>query len=125
MNAKWVPHKLDFGQKHMRGITSRGNLKDYNQQKSRLKHKLTIDETWISLYRPPEKDQTKEWRMKGERQTQMAVLNRYQPKLMMFMAMDDHGIVGYQLFEEKQTVDGKVNIEFLKKFVETWGGNNK
>ena len=124
-NAKWDPHQLDSGQKYMLVITSRDNLKDYNQPKSRLEHTLTIYETWISLYRPPEKDQTKEWRMKGERLTQVAVPNRYQPKLMMVMAMDDDGIAGYQLLEEKQTVDGQVYLEFLKKFIETWRGNNK
>ena len=30
LNAKWVPHQLDSGQKYMGGITSRDNLKDYN-----------------------------------------------------------------------------------------------
>ena len=49
----------------MRVITSRDNLKDHNQQKNRLEHTITINETCISLYRPPEKDQTKEFRMKG------------------------------------------------------------
>ena len=84
-----------------------------------------MDQFFELLYQPPEKDQTKEWRMKGEMLTQVAVSNRYQPKLMMVMAMDDEGIVGYQLLEEKQTVNGQVYLEFLKKFIETWRGNNK
>ena len=33
LNAKWAPHQLDSGQKYMSVITSRGNLKDYNQTK--------------------------------------------------------------------------------------------
>ena len=40
LNAKWVPHQLDSGQKYMSVITSRDNLKEYNQQKSGLEYTL-------------------------------------------------------------------------------------
>ena len=43
------------------------NLKDYRQQTTRLTHTVSIDETWVSFYRPLEKDQTKEWRKPGEK----------------------------------------------------------
>ena len=51
---KWVPHKLTPSQKETRVVYSECNLRNYNQQKSRLEHTVAIDETWVSLYRPQE-----------------------------------------------------------------------
>ncbi|CAH2101226.1 unnamed protein product [Euphydryas editha] len=53
---------------------ARVNLRAYKQQPSRLEHTVAIDETWVNLYRPPEKDQTKVWLATGEKQPSVVSL---------------------------------------------------
>ena len=67
VNAKWVPYELSPAQMETPVAYCTLNLKDYRQQTTRLTHTVSIDETWVSFYRPLEKDQTKEWRKPGEK----------------------------------------------------------
>ena len=125
INAKWVPHELSPGQMETRVVYCKSNLKEYNQQTSRLTHTITIDETWVSLYRPPEKDQAKQWLKKGERSTQVARPDRYGPKVMMILAMDIKGIFYYELLHEKETVNATKYLDFLKKVMEKFKRGRK
>ena len=69
INRKWVPHELSKTHREMRETYSKLNLKNYQ-------HTITIDETWISLYRPPKKDQAREWLRKGEKSISVTVSDR-------------------------------------------------
>ncbi|MBJ5570619.1 hypothetical protein JGG62_24785, partial [Salmonella enterica subsp. enterica serovar Typhimurium] len=55
---------------------------------------MTIDETWLSLHQPPEKDQAKQWLGTNKQRPTVARPNTPGPKLMLKLAMDYDGI-GY------------------------------
>lgn len=122
---KWVPHELTPGQMEMRMVYSECNLRNYNQQKTRLEHTVAIDETWVSLCRPPEKDQAKEWLQKGESSTSVAVLDRFGPKVLLILAMDVTGICYYEILPEKETLKGPRYLEFLRRLMDKWHGNRQ
>ena len=109
----------------MRVECSRRNLRTFNQQKSRLENTIAIDETWISFYRPPEKDQQKVWLKKGDRAPHVASPDRYSPKRMFIFAMTTQGIIGYQVMEEKEVVNGQKYLDFLKRIVNDWRKDGK
>lgn len=124
-NKKWVPHELTPGQLETRVVYSRFNLVTYSQQKSRLEHTVTIDETWMSLHRPPEKDQAREWLKEGEEPTSVAGFDRYGPKVMAIVAMDINGICYSELLAQKETVTAARYLAFLKKLMAKWRGKRK
>ena len=122
---KWVPHELSESQREMRETYSKVNLKNFKQQKSRLQHTITVDETWISLYRQPEKDQAREWLGKGEKATSVTVADRYGPKVMLICAMDITGICYYEFLDEKETVNATRYLQFLKNLWSKWHKNRR
>ena len=101
------------------------NLVKYQQQRSRLEHTVTIDETWISFNRPPEKDQAREWRTAGEKVTSVAVPDRFGPKVMLILAMDIKGIFYYELLAENENVNSARYLEFLTNLMDVWRGNRQ
>ena len=124
-NEKWVPHELSPGQMETRVVYSTCNLRTYNQQKSRLTHTVAIDETWVSLHRPPERDQARQWLQQGEMPSSVAVPNRYGPKVMMILAMDIRGICYYEILSDKEKMDAPRYLELLKRLMDRWPGNRK
>ena len=114
INRKWVPHKHSETHGEMRETYSKLNLKNYKQQKIRLQHTITIDETWISLYRPPEKDQAREWLRKGEKSTSVTVSYRYGPEVILICATNIKGIYYYEFLDEKEMVNATTYLQFLK-----------
>lgn len=120
LNAKWVPRELTDNQKLLRVEYSELNIREYNRQKSRLEHTVAIDETWVYLNRPVEKDQAKEWRTTAENPTQVPQLNRYSQKVIMILAMDIKGICYYEILDENQSVNQQRYLEFLKSLIKKW-----
>jgi transposase len=125
VNAKWVPYELSPAQMETRVAYCTLNLKNYRQQTTRLTHTISIDETWISFYRPPEKDQTKEWRRPGEKKTNVALPNTLGPKRMLVLAMDYDGICYYEILEEKEKMDQHRYLQFLKNLMAARRDNRK
>lgn len=125
INAKWIPHELTPGQVETRVVYSECNLLKYNQQTSRLKHTIATDETWVSLYRPPEKDQLKTWVRKGDQPTCVALPDRYGPKVMLALAMDYNGICYYEVLEHNEKMNSSRYLEFLKKLMQNRTGVGK
>ena len=80
ISRKWVSHEPPESHVEIRETYLIPNLKNYNQQKTCLKHTVTIDETIISFYSPPEKDQTREWLRKGQKLISVIVADIYEPK---------------------------------------------
>ncbi|CAH2101227.1 unnamed protein product [Euphydryas editha] len=103
---------------------ARVNLRAYKQQPSRLEHTVAIDETWVNLYRPPEKDQTKVWLATGEKQPSVVVKSRFGPKLILVLAMDFNGICYYELLGQHETVNHSRYIQFLNNLMDQWGKNH-
>lgn len=122
---KWVPHELSPAQLEMRVVYSASNLRTFHQQKSRLEYTVAVDETWVSLNRPPERDQAREWLRSDEPSGSVALLNRFGPKVMLAMAMDIRGICYYEILVKGERMDAPRYLEFLKRLVDSVGGNRK
>ena len=114
---KWVPHELTPDQTKSRVDYCRLNLRTYNQQTSRLEHTVAVDETWVSLNRPPERDQAREWRKPGEKPTTVVVPNRFGRKVMMALAMDFNGICYYEILDRNEKMDSARYLEFLNRLI--------
>jgi len=123
--AKWVPRELSPSQLETRVVYCKDNLRNYNQQQSRLSHTVAIDETWVSLYRPPEKDQSKQWLRRGEKPKSMAVPDRFGSKVMIILAMDIRGICYYEILNQNEKIGFARYLEFLKRLMEKWHGNQQ
>jgi histone-lysine N-methyltransferase SETMAR len=108
-----------------RVVYSTSNLRNYNQEKTRLEHTVAVDETWVSLYRGPERDQAKEWRRPEEKSTSVVVPDRFGRKVMIILAMDIRGICYYEIIAPKEKVNSARYLAFLKRLVAKWGGNRK
>ena len=125
VNAKWVPHELTPALMEQRVLYSEANMKTYNQQKSRLQHTVTIDDTWISLLKPLEKDQAKQWKRSDEKLKQVAVADRHGKKYMMILALDINGICYYEILDQIETVNSQRYLTFLENLMDNWHGSKK
>lgn len=125
LHKKWIPYELTDSQFETRVNYCKLNLLNYNQQRSRLQRTVAIDESWISLNRPPERDQSKEWRRSGEAASTVAAAKPFGSKRMLILALDFKGVCYYELLAEKETVDGSRYLEFLKRLMDHWRGNRK
>ncbi|CAH2105819.1 unnamed protein product [Euphydryas editha] len=121
----WVPRKLTDDQKNVRVDYARVNLRAYKQQPSRLEHTVAIDETWVNLFRPTEKDQTKVWLATGEKRPSVVSKSRFVPKLILVLAMDFNGICYYELLDQHETVNHSHYIKFLNNLMDKWGKNHE
>lgn len=122
---KWIPYQLTPKQVEARVEASRANLQLYQQQESRLEHTVAIDETWVSLYRPPERDQAREWCRPGEASSSVVLPTRFGRKVMLIVALDIHGICYYEILAEKGTVTARRYLEFLQNLVNKRRGKRK
>lgn len=122
---KWIPHELTPAQVETRLVYSQWNLVMYNQQKSRLEHTVAVDETWVSLYRPPERDQARQWLRSGEASTSVVVPNSYGPKVHVILAMDFRGICYYEIMPQNETVKAPQYLAFLDRLNQFVGGNRQ
>lgn len=64
--GKWVPYKLTSDQENYRELCARVNLRTYNKTKTLLNRTLSIDETWLSLYMEPDRNQQRQYMYQGE-----------------------------------------------------------
>lgn len=118
--SKWVPHDLTEDQKDHRVLASQANLDKYSKQKSLLKRTLAIDETWVSLYMSPQKDQSRVWMSKGEEPPQVVTQNVHGRKRMLILAMDYNGIAFWELCQEKESVNAVRYRSFLSENIPIW-----
>ena len=66
LSAKWVPKCLHADQKRARVLASRDVVSRFEQEGNKFVERLTTeDETWIYLYDPETKEESKEWRHSG------------------------------------------------------------
>lgn len=103
--AKWVPHKLTPVLLEMHVKYSRIHFQYYKQQTNHLLNTVVVDETWVSFNHPLKKDQSKQWVEKEKKLSPVEKLKRYEPKVMIILAMDIKGICYYEILAKKETVD--------------------
>ena len=81
---------------------------------------MAIDETWITLYMQPQRDQARSWRNKGEDPPEIVTKSTYHGKIMLILAMDYNGVAYWKLCELKQTVTSEVYKNFLIELLDKW-----
>lgn len=118
--SKWVPHFLTQEQREHRILACKYNLEQLSKQKSLINRTLAIDETWLTLYMQPQRDQARSWRIKDENPQQIVLQSNYQRKRMLILAMDYNGVAYWKLCAPKETVTSEVYISFLSELLLEW-----
>ena len=118
--SKWVPHELTIANMEHRILSCEKNLSMLSKDKTLLKRTLTLDETWVSLYMSPNKDQAKIWAIGDEVPEKIVRDQRFGIKRMLIMAMDFDGICFYELLPEKTTVNALGYKNFLNRIIPEW-----
>lgn len=118
--SKWVPHFLTDEQREHRVLACRNNLQLLSQQNSLLNRTLAIDETWVSLYMQPQRDQLRSWRNKNEEPPEFVLQSNYERKRILILAMDFQGVAYWKLCAPKETVTSEVYKNFLIELLDEW-----
>lgn len=123
--SKWVPHFLTDEQREHRVLACKNNLQLLSQQNSLLNRTLAIDETWVSLYMQPQRDQIRSWRNKNEDPPEFVLQSKYERKRMLILAMDFQGVAYWKLCAPKEIVTSEVYKNFLIELLDEWLPNKK
>jgi hypothetical protein len=111
--GKWVPQELTEDQREFRIASCSDNLRRLRRHPNLLDRTLTIDETWVSLYSPPTRDQQRFWLRRDEQSPKIPAGDFRQKKRMLILAMDIKGVAFFHLCAEGQTVTSEVYRDFL------------
>jgi hypothetical protein len=103
-----------------RVLASKCNLDMLSKDDSLLERTFTVDETWVSLYMAPDRNQARSWKKAGEKLEQVVSQNIHGDKRMLIMAMDFHGIAFWKIMPVNTTVDGNSYKSFLEEKVPQW-----
>lgn len=123
--GEWLPHTLTKDQKAMRVLCCELNLELHKKTKNLINRTLAIDETWVSLYMEPDRNQKRLYLYPGEEPKPTVHQNIHVNKRLLIMAMDFNGIAFYEILEEKQTLNSNLYIEFLERNFDKWLNVNK
>ena len=118
--GQFVPHELTYNQRQNRILACQANLQEYRKHKTKLVRTLVLDETWVSLYMQPQKDQMKFWLEPNEVGPSAVLESNTINKRMLLMAMYFNGIAWYHLCEEKETITGDKYRAILSKEIPKW-----
>jgi histone-lysine N-methyltransferase SETMAR len=118
--GKWVPHNLTEEQRQARVDICHNNLLRYRRHPKLLDRTLAIDESWVRLYSPPDRDQQRFWLKPGEASPEIVAPELRERKAMLILAMDKNGVAFWHLCPEGQTVTAEVYRDFLSGHMEQW-----
>jgi hypothetical protein len=118
--GKLVPHLLSEDQREARVNVCYSNLVRYRRRRKLLDRTLAIDETWVLLYQPPNKDQQRFWLEKGAEAPRIVAQELRTKKAMLIFALDFEGVAFWHLCEEGQTVNSELYREVLAAKVPDW-----
>lgn len=118
--GKLVPHHLTEDQRQARIDVCYDNLLRVRRHPNLLKKVLAIDESWVSLYRPPSRNKRGSWLGPNEKAPNVPQQELRERKRMMIMAMDFDGIAFWHLCDENESVNSEVYKTFLETYVPKW-----
>ena len=78
---------------------------------------LTIDETWVSLYMPLQRDQARVWLVPGEKQPQVVSAIIYGRNRIPILAIEWDEITFFEIKGEGEIVNAKAYINFQESKV--------
>jgi hypothetical protein len=101
--GKWVPHVLTEEQMEHRCLVADIKLKRINRHNYLLRSIVAIDETWVSLYTPPQRDQRQFWLPRRVTAPEIPNKEIRERKRLLVLAMDFDGVAFYELLNENET----------------------
>lgn len=117
LSARWVPRLLTVDNKRIRMLTSKQCLEQFKRNsKEFLRRVVTVDETWIHLYTPETKEQSKQWISPGESAPKKAKTVPSAEKVMATIFWDANGVILIDFLEKGRTITGKSYSELLDQF---------
>ncbi len=119
-SAKFVPKILTQGHRDQRVNLCRENLRRHCREFLFFHKVITGDETYIYLYQPETKEQSKQWLEVGDERPTKAVQGRgtRHSKCMLVLFFDQQGIV-HREFIRNQTITKQVYLQILKRLMDS------
>lgn len=105
VNAKFVPRLLSDEQKAFRKRLCEENLMRFLDEDTFTARIVTGDETWVSVFEPETKNESRQWQEKGEQRPQKAIKSRSRKKSMLTVFFNVDGIVLIQFTRPPGTID--------------------
>lgn len=116
LSARWVPRLLTPMQKQNRIEISEQCLALFRANPNEfLRRFITTDETWIHHYTPETKEQSKQWREKGESAPKKAKTVLSAGKVMATVFWDARGIIFIDYLEHGKTITGAYYVTLLDR----------
>lgn len=106
--CKWIPHKLSPEQKNTRLEMCKKNLKLFKDGGHRFVSRiLTLDETYVSVYDAPARNETRVWVLENEDAPSLVKVSRSTKKLMFTVSFRSTGLVKCIRLTGQKTVTAK------------------
>ena len=118
--GKWVPHLLTEEQMEHRCLVANINLKLINRHNYLLKSIVAIDESWVSLYTPPQRNQRQFWLPRGAAAPEIPNVEIHERKRLLILAMDFDGVAFYELLNENETLNSNRYLSFIEEYIPQW-----
>jgi transposase len=109
--ARWVPRILKDDERQRRVLESRKFVRRVARDPTFLDKIITCDETWLCLYDPEDKTQSKQWTAKGDQPPTKALATRSGKRFMFIMFADIRGMLLCHAVPSSKTV----NSEYYSK----------
>lgn len=118
--GRYVPDELTDDQRQHRVLACQTNLSNYQKHKELLNRTLALDESWVSLYMQPQRDQLGPGSSGGSHALSVPRESIHKDKRMLLLAMDFDGIAWYHICEEKETVTAELYKSILEREIPKW-----
>ena len=113
--ARWIPRCLTEKQKEKRLKLSSDLLGLLKKNKNFIDRIVTGDETWLPYFLEETKENSKEWRKKGEIPPTKPRPNKFRKKIMATIFWDSKGVLLVEFKSSKEKIDAASYQNTLKK----------
>ena len=118
LSARWVAKALRPNQLNLRSELSTAILLKIDADEDRFFNQIiTGDETWVYLYDPETKQQSKQWLLRESSGPIKFKSERSVKKVMATVFWDSEGVALVDFLENKKTVTGAYYVEVLRKLI--------
>jgi len=115
VSARWVPRMLDAEKKQNRITTSQAMLtRHFANQNNFLTSIITVDETWIPLYNPETKQQSKQWKHVYSPPPKKFRTAASAEKVLYAIFWDSDGVILAHPVPKGQTITGQYYKELIE-----------
>jgi histone-lysine N-methyltransferase SETMAR len=118
LSAKWVPKCLNSDQKKERVQASKAILGHFESTPDFLARLVTEDETWLYIYDPETKEQSKEWRHSGSPRPKKFRTQKSAKKVMASVFWDKDGILLVDYLPQGSSITGQYYANLLDQLKE-------